>query len=82
MLASSVAGLFLKNLELRQDQKNVMDIIWDGNPSNAEVINRCGWDENTNYQAERTKLNAKIKWKKFVPDIVFFSVHRMPKMLT
>ena len=61
MLASSVGGLFLKNQELRQDQKNVKDNIWDGNPSNAEVISRCGGDENTNYHAERTKLNAKIK---------------------
>ena len=26
-------------------KKNVMDKIWDGNPSKLEVIGRCGGDE-------------------------------------
>ena len=33
--------LFLKN----SDVKNVMDKIWDRNPSKSEVIGRCGGDE-------------------------------------
>ena len=42
---------FLKN---EDRTKNVMDKIWDRNPSKSEVIGSCGGDEKTN-----EKLNVK-----------------------
>ena len=37
--------------------KNVMDKIWDRNPSKSEVIGRCGGDEKSpNDHAEPTKV--------------------------
>ena len=45
---------FLKNEDRTKRTKNVMDKIWDRNPSKSEVIGRCGWDEKTN-----EKLNVK-----------------------
>ena len=38
-----------------------MDEIWYGNPSNSEVIGRCGGDEKTNDHAEPTKSRTLIK---------------------
>ena len=45
--------IFLKN---QDRQKNVMDKIWDRNPSKSEVIGCCGGDEKTNDHAELTKV--------------------------
>ena len=33
-----------------------MDKIWYRNPSNSEVIGRCGGDEKNDDHAERTKV--------------------------
>ena len=33
-----------------------MDKIWDRNPSNSEVIGRCGGDEKPTDRAEPTKV--------------------------
>ena len=33
-----------------------MDNIWDGNPSESEVIGRCGGDEKIINHAEPTKV--------------------------
>ena len=44
-----------------------MDTIWDRNPSNSEVIGRCGGDEQTEWPSRTTqdgqKSNAKNKTK-------------------
>ena len=36
--------------------KNVMDKIWDRNPSKSDVIGRCGGDEKTKDHAELTNV--------------------------
>ena len=39
-----------------QDNKNVMDKIWDRNPSKSEVIGRCGGMKKPYDHAEPTKV--------------------------
>ena len=47
-----------------------MNKIWERNPSKLEVIGRCGWDEQTNDQAEPTKSNAKKQKTKTINNYV------------
>ena len=49
-----------------QISKEVIDKIWDENPSKSEVISRCGWRGRKNQMPTKNRhsLDAKFKQKK------------------
>ena len=49
-----------------QISKEVIDKIWDENPSKSEVISRCGWRGRKNQMPTKNRhsLNAKFKKKR------------------
>ena len=51
-----------------QISKEVIDKIWDENPSKSEVISRCGWRGRKNQMPTKNRhsLEAKFKQKKRV----------------